>query len=41
VAALSSHGRLVVAEGAGHMIHHKRPDIVVQAIRDVVAAFGF
>ena len=38
LAALSSRGRVVVAEGAGHMIHHDRPDIVLQAIRDVLAA---
>ena len=38
LAALSSRGRVVVAEGAGHMIHHERPDVVVEAIREVVAA---
>jgi pimeloyl-ACP methyl ester carboxylesterase len=36
LAALSSRGRLVVAENAGHMVHHERPDVVVDAIRDVV-----
>jgi pimeloyl-ACP methyl ester carboxylesterase len=40
LAGLSPRGRVVVAEGAGHMIHHERPDVVVQAIRDVVAEAG-
>jgi pimeloyl-ACP methyl ester carboxylesterase len=35
---LSSSGRVVVAEGAGHMIRYERPDVVVEAIRDVVIA---
>jgi pimeloyl-ACP methyl ester carboxylesterase len=38
LATLSSRGRVTVAEGAGHMIHHERPDVVVEAIREVVAA---
>jgi hypothetical protein len=38
LAALSSRGRVVVAEGAGHMIHYEQPDVVVEAIRDVVIA---
>lgn len=38
LASLSTAGRIVVAEGAGHMIHHDRPDLVVQAIREVVEA---
>jgi pimeloyl-ACP methyl ester carboxylesterase len=38
LAALSSRGRVVVAEGAGHMIHHERPDVVLEAIREVVTA---
>jgi len=37
LAALSSRGRVVVAEGAGHDIHLDRPDLVVNAIRDVLA----
>ena len=35
LARLSSRGRVVVAEGAGHMIHHERPDLVADAIREV------
>src|SRR5205085_90543 len=38
LAGLSSAGRLIKAEGSGHMIHLYRPDLVVQAIREVVAA---
>jgi pimeloyl-ACP methyl ester carboxylesterase len=38
LATLSSRGRVTVAEGAGHMIHHERPDLVVEAIREVIAA---
>lgn len=37
-AAQSSNGRRVVAENAGHMIHHDRPDLVIAAIRQVVEA---
>jgi pimeloyl-ACP methyl ester carboxylesterase len=35
-AALSSRGRVVVADGAGHMIHHEAPHLVVEAIREVL-----
>jgi pimeloyl-ACP methyl ester carboxylesterase len=35
IAALSSRGRLIVAENSGHMIHMEQPDLVVQAIRTV------
>ena len=38
LAGLSSAGRLIKAEGSGHMIHLYRPDLVVQAIREVIAA---
>lgn len=38
LAALSPRGEVRRAEGAGHMIHHDRPDLVAQAIRDVVEA---
>ena len=38
LAGLSSAGKLVKAEGSGHMIHLYRPDLVVQAIREVIAA---
>jgi pimeloyl-ACP methyl ester carboxylesterase len=36
--ALSSAGKLALAENSGHQIHLYRPDLVVQAIRDVVTA---
>jgi pimeloyl-ACP methyl ester carboxylesterase len=34
----SSRGRLVVAEKGGHYVHLEEPGLVIQAIRDVVAA---
>jgi pimeloyl-ACP methyl ester carboxylesterase len=40
LAAMSSRGRVMVAEGAEHMIHLDRPDLVVEAIREVVSAAG-
>jgi hypothetical protein len=36
--ALSSAGKLTVAEESGHEIHLYRPELVVQAIREVVTA---
>jgi pimeloyl-ACP methyl ester carboxylesterase len=36
--ALSPRGRLTVAEQSGHMIHQEQPELVVQAVRDVVEA---
>jgi pimeloyl-ACP methyl ester carboxylesterase len=36
--ALSSAGKLVIAKDSGHEIHLYRPELVVQAIRDVVNA---
>jgi pimeloyl-ACP methyl ester carboxylesterase len=36
--ALSSAGKLVVAEDSGHEIHLYRPELVVKAIREVVTA---
>lgn len=33
LAARSNAGQVVVAEGAGHLIHHDRPDLVTEAIR--------
>ena len=36
VAHLSSHGKLVAAPDSGHWIQLDRPDLVVQAIREVV-----
>jgi len=38
LAALSSRGRLVVAEGSGHYIQLERPQLVIDAISEVVAA---
>jgi pimeloyl-ACP methyl ester carboxylesterase len=38
LAALSSAGRLMWAENSGHEIHLYRPDIVIQAIREITAA---
>jgi pimeloyl-ACP methyl ester carboxylesterase len=37
LAARSTRGVVRVATGAGHMIHHDRPDLVVAAITDVAA----
>lgn len=38
LAGLSSRGRLVVAQGSGHYIQLERPQLVVDAISEVVAA---
>ena len=38
LAALSPRGRVVVAEGSGHGVQVDRPDVVIAAIRDVLAA---
>ena len=38
LAALSSRGRLVVAQDSGHYIQLERPELVIDAIREVVAA---
>jgi pimeloyl-ACP methyl ester carboxylesterase len=35
-AALSSNGRLIVAEGSGHAIHWEQPTLVIDAVRQVV-----
>ena len=35
-AALSTHGRLIVAEGSGHAIHWDQPTLVIDAVRQVV-----
>jgi pimeloyl-ACP methyl ester carboxylesterase len=35
---LSKEGKLIVAENSGHEIHLYRPDLVIQAIREVVTA---
>jgi pimeloyl-ACP methyl ester carboxylesterase len=36
LAARSSKGRLVVAERSGHLIHRDQPDLVIEAILNVV-----
>jgi len=36
LARLSSAGKLIRAEGSGHMIHLERPDLVAQAVREVI-----
>ena len=36
--ALSSAGKLIIAKDSGHEIHLYRPELVVQAIREVVTA---
>jgi pimeloyl-ACP methyl ester carboxylesterase len=36
IAGMSSRGRRIVAEKSGHMIHHEQPDLVVEAIRQVI-----
>ena len=38
LAALSPRGRVVVAEESGHSIQLDRPDVVIGAIREVLAA---
>ncbi|HET9221612.1 MAG TPA: alpha/beta hydrolase, partial [Roseiflexaceae bacterium] len=35
-AALSTHGRLIIAEGSGHAIHWEQPTLVIDAVRQVV-----
>jgi pimeloyl-ACP methyl ester carboxylesterase len=37
-AALSTRGEFRLVEDAGHYIHHDRPDVVVEAVREVVEA---
>jgi pimeloyl-ACP methyl ester carboxylesterase len=36
-AALSTNGRLIIAEGSGHAIHWEQPALVVDAVRQVIA----
>jgi len=38
LAARSSQGRLVIAQGSGHYVHVEEPERVIQAIREVVTA---
>jgi pimeloyl-ACP methyl ester carboxylesterase len=40
LAGLSSTGRLIKAEGSGHMIHLERPDLIASAITQVAAQSG-
>jgi pimeloyl-ACP methyl ester carboxylesterase len=40
LAALSSKGKQVIAEESGHYIHLDQPELVIDAIRDVVEATG-
>jgi pimeloyl-ACP methyl ester carboxylesterase len=35
-AALSTNGRLIVAEGSGHAIHWEQPTLVIDAVRQVI-----
>ncbi|MEO8287099.1 MAG: alpha/beta hydrolase [Chloroflexota bacterium] len=37
LAALSTNGRLIVVEGSGHSIQSEHPDVVIDAVRQVVA----
>lgn len=37
LADLSTNSELIVAEGSGHFVHLDRPDVVVEAIRDLLA----
>lgn len=37
LARLMPNGRLVEAEGVGHMLHHVRQDLVVDAVREAIA----
>jgi pimeloyl-ACP methyl ester carboxylesterase len=37
MAALSSNGRVVVAEQSGHVIHIEQPDLVIEAVQQVLA----
>lgn len=36
--SLSPQGRLLVATNSSHMIHQEEPDLVVQAVREIVEA---
>jgi pimeloyl-ACP methyl ester carboxylesterase len=36
--ALSSNGKQVIAEGAGHHVHLDQPELVIDAIREAVEA---
>jgi pimeloyl-ACP methyl ester carboxylesterase len=34
LARLLPHGRLVEVEGAGHMLHHSHPELVIKALAE-------
>lgn len=36
LATKSSHGKQIIAEQSGHMVPHEQPDIIVEAIRDIL-----
>ena len=38
LAALSPRGKMVVAEQSGHDIHLEQPELVIGAVREVLAA---
>jgi pimeloyl-ACP methyl ester carboxylesterase len=40
LAALSDDSVHIVAEGAGHYVHHDAPEVIIQAIKDVVRRAG-
>ena len=40
LAALSDDSVHIVAEGAGHMVHHHSADVIIQAVKDVVRRAG-
>ena len=33
---LSASGKLIIAKGSGHYIHNDRPDVVIEAIHQIV-----
>lgn len=37
--AKSSKGKQIIAENSGHMIHYEQPEIIVEAVRDMVAQY--
>jgi pimeloyl-ACP methyl ester carboxylesterase len=37
---LSERAEFIVAEGSGHMVHHDRPALVVEAVRQLLAVVG-
>jgi pimeloyl-ACP methyl ester carboxylesterase len=37
LAALSTHGKRIVADGSGHNIQRDRPDVVIGAVEELLA----